>query len=188
MKKIYKHTTFLIFAISVTIFVIMIYAYMHYKISILVDGITAKREALLTAEYNENHEKEVLDIYKSTIAKWSRLPDYFVPSNRVVGFIEAIEAIGSKNGGTVSISSIDADNLEATTTGKLGKIRAHVGVGGSWPAVMGALKLAEVLPYQVSIDNVSFAVSTINSDEKIKEVKHGWKLSFDIVATEIATK
>jgi len=180
-----SHTIFLILAVSVTIFVGCIYAYMYRMIDDSV-AKTAKADiALNSAVTSRAREQSFLRAYEATASKWASLPDFFVHSDQVVGFIEKIESLGKESGGTVSISSINADDLDNSPQGTEGAIRLHVGVVGSWQAVMKTLVLAETLPYKVEINNVSAVSGSAPAKDKAAASKV-WNISFDMQVAMIA--
>jgi hypothetical protein len=75
----------------------------------------------------------------------------------------------------VRLASIDADNLDSAAPGTLGTARAHVVASGSWSAVMRALKLAEDLPYLVTVSGLSVTLTDGSA-----AAKRTWQATFDI--------
>jgi hypothetical protein len=182
-----NHISLLILAITVTIFVASIYGYLYYKITISGQKISEAQYVIESAKLAKEREKSFLDRYTSTASKWASLQDFFVHSDKVVDFIEVIESLSSQSKSTVTISSIDADNLDNAAVGKEGLIRVKINAKGSWVSVMRALSLVEVLPYKMSINNVRLNV--INNDSgNTKDAQKTWELNFDLqVAMIVAT-
>ncbi len=182
-----NHLSLLIFAITVTIFVASIYGYLYYKITVAGQKISEAQYVIESAKLAKEREKSFLDRYNSTASKWASLQDFFVHSDRVVDFIEVIESLSNQSKSTVTISSIDADNLDNAAVGKEGLIRVRINAKGSWVSVMRALSLAEVLPYKMSINNVRLNVAN-NDSGNTKDAQRIWDLNFDLqVAMIVAT-
>lgn len=183
MKHSYSNSFLLVMACVTVGVVLAAYAYMSHTVgSAVAFGISAK-EAVAAAEANKLRETSFMQTYQSTSAEWARLPGFFVPSNNVVSFIVALEALGPQTGATSSISAIVADDLDNASPGSLGNIHVHVDVEGSWGSVMRTLELAEILPFESSVSNLRIAV---NAGAASASGKPDWKLSFDIVAAMIA--
>jgi len=180
-----KHLPFLIFAVAVTIFVALIYAYLYYKITISGQKISDIQSVIESAKLAKEREKSVLDRYTSTASKWASLQNLFVHSNKVVDFIETIESLSDQSKSIVTISSIDADNLDNAVVSKEGSIRVKINAKGSWISVMRALSLVEVLPYKLTINNVRLN-TTNNESESAKANQKIWDLNFDLQVAMIA--
>ena len=184
MKHHYSHSLLLIMSVVTVIVVMIVYAYMSQTVASSVAKSSQAQEAVAAAQVNKNREDAFMETYQSTSASWARLPSFFVPSDNVVAFIEALEALGSDTGATTTLSAIDSDNLDNAPAGTLGSIHAHVEADGTWSEAMRVLRLAEILPYKV-------AVSGVHLDTKGSVDKAGrkdWKLEFDIQAAMIASQ
>ncbi len=181
MKKTHSHSFFLILAILVMLVVASIYGYMYHAVGLSTDRAIKAASMVSSEKNNRYHELAITELYGSTSADWAKLPELFVPSNRVVTFIEAIESLGKQTGSDVSLTSIDADSLEGAAVGTQGVIRGHVDAHGSWSSVMRTLMYAEALPYLISIDHVN--VNTSGSGDAQKQDR--WSISFDIQAKEL---
>ena len=183
MKGIHYHTPLLILAISVTILVAGVYAYMRHAVVSSTGRAVIARDIVRVEELNKGHEKDVAELYESTKDDRNKLSKFFVPSENVVTFIEALEKLEKDSGGTMAITSIEADDLKGKEQGTFGAFRAHVDVEGSWQAVMKALFLSELIPFKSKIDNVRLDVSALLGD---KSGRRDWRLSYDIQATIVA--
>ncbi|MFA6295619.1 MAG: hypothetical protein WC666_04380 [Candidatus Paceibacterota bacterium] len=191
MKQTHSHKALLFLAILVTIFVAIVYGYMYHMIDVFTERTIDARGAIQKANSLSSKDgKNYLSSYKTSIEKWTRLKELFVPSDEVVDFIESIESLDQQTGSKIALASIDADKLDDATFGTKGTIRVKVNATGSWYSVMHVLSLAEVLPYKISISNVRIDRYTSSSDEssvKGNQVNSGWKLSFDIEAVMIVS-
>lgn len=179
-----NHLPLLILAVVVTIFIASIYGYLYYKINVSKQKISEYQYVIESAKLAKEREKSFLDRYTSTASKWSSLQNFFVHSDKVVNFIEVIESLSDQSKSTVTIFSIDADNLDNAPVGKEGSIKMKINAKGSWVSVMRALSLTEVLPYKVSINNVR--LNAINENSKSVKDQKMWDLNFDLQVAMIA--
>ncbi len=172
------------FAIVVVVFVMGVYAYMYYRIQVSTSKTVTALGALHDGPSSANKEQLSLLEYKASLDKWSKLQDFFISPDEEVVFIETIESLGPESGSSVTITSIDSDKFENAVPGTKGKLKAKVSATGSWSSVMRMLSLAEVTPYEVSINNIrldQYSTSMNDVDSKTKKAsKDEWKLSFDI--------
>jgi hypothetical protein len=158
-----------------------VYFYISQTVSTSLDETIIARDDLQAGIASKNREKAFLDIYAKTENDWARLPDFFVFSENVIQFIEAMESLGKSVGSEVTLSEIDADNLDSSKKSALGSIRVHVDVKGSWSSVMRTLRLAEAMPYKVTISGVN-----IDVEEGGNKKTNSWHLTFDIKAAMLA--
>lgn len=179
MNRTNKHTTLLIFAVLVTVFVMVVFAYVYHAINASIERAITANNAVKT--YNARSQSEVNHSNKTTTDKLALLPNFFLSPDQVVVFIEYIEALSVKTGSKVTLASIDADKLENASPGKGGSFRAQVEAIGSWSSVMRVLSSVEAMPYKVLVDNVK-----LDRDDNGSGTKNGWKLSFDVKAAMIA--
>ncbi|MDE2040975.1 MAG: hypothetical protein KGI59_01115 [Patescibacteria group bacterium] len=179
--KNFGHTILLLIALSTVCVVGGAYVYMLTTTNAALTNSAGLRDQIASAEANKTREQTFMQLYQGTAAQWSVLPNYFVPADNVLAFIEAVEAIGTEVGATTTISSISADQLDKAPAGTLGNVSVHIDSQASWPTAMRILELSELLPYKVNVDNVSLTAQFAPS----KSAKHTWKLSFDLAAKEI---
>lgn len=170
-----RSSIILALSLSLAIFTGAVYVYMYYMVDVFLDRIVKAQTTSNSLILTKSQEQNFLESYKSTASRWKSLPNFFVDSTKVVNFIETVEALGTESGSKVSISSIDADNLEDAPVGKEGVISMHLTIEGSWSAVMRALSLAETLPYKISIDEIK-----ANSGSASASKASLWNISFDM--------
>ncbi|MEK7641956.1 MAG: hypothetical protein AAB365_03115 [Patescibacteria group bacterium] len=178
MKHYHSHTALFIVAASVTLFVFALYAYMHYGISASIERVIAGRSKLAEHDLSLSRENNLSSVHEATAGDRVKAASFFVPDDSTVSFIETVEALGTSAGSSISLSSIEADNIEAAEPGTISRIRAHVDVRGSWSAVMKTLKLAETLPYAVTVSRVRLDTSGA-LDPKAGRSRE-WRASFVI--------
>ncbi len=184
MKHHHTHSHLLTFAVIVTAVAFLSYLYVYESIDFAVNHAIQDTQQAQTEKARAVYAHKIASLYQTTANDWSKLPSLFIPADHTVVFIDAVQGIGPQTGSEVSLSSIDADNLDSAPAGTIGTIHGHVDAKGSWSALMRALMLAESLPYAVSIDHVAFSVS--NSGEG-KTATHVWTMSFDIQAQELVS-
>lgn len=185
-----NHSKLLLMAITVTMFVIGIYAYMHHIINLSVQKVIESKGKADSVALTREREENFLQTYKSTSSKWSKLQDFFVDSNKIVDFIEIIEKLSTESGSKVTIASIEADNPDKIQSGKEGFARLKINAKGSWNAVMKALALSETLPFKLTINNVRANISGESIDSQ--KGASNWTMDYDlqvsmIVATSTAS-
>ena len=179
MKRFHHHTFLLILAISVTMLVVVVYGYMYYVVRFSIVRAANARDIVSLEKANKDRESDVRALYERTKNDRDLLSDFFIPSDRVVDFIEAIESLGPQTGSevTLSIDTIDPTDSEDK---KHGLARASVEVVGSWTSVMRALSLAENFPYAVSVNGARLYLQTGSNGIR------NWKASFvvEVVLSE----
>ena len=180
------HVLFLVFAIFTVLLVLSVYAYMYRLVDISEKEVAAaKIEAGLSAQ-SKSRDEELTKVYEASRDKWSRLPEFFLTSEGVVGFIEALEALGPAVGGKVTISAIGADDIDPVKPNKETYVRAHLASVGSWQDMIKILALAENLPFMISINNVrldqSDSADGLSVKDEGKKTADHWSMSFDIQA------
>ncbi len=179
MKRFHHHTFLLVLAISVTMLVGVVYGYMYYVVRFSIVRAANARDIVSLEKANKDRESDVRALYDRTKNDRDSLVNFFIPADRVVDFIEAIEALGPQTGSkvTLNIDTVDAKDSE---DGKHGLARANVEIIGSWISVMRALSLAENFPYAVSVSQTRLSLQTGTSGS------YNWKASFvvEVVLSE----
>ncbi len=151
MKNTPHHTVLLILAVSVTLLVGAVYGYMHYVVKISINRAATARDIVALEKANKGREQGVRALHERTATDRASLSQFFIPADRVVEFIESIEALGPQTGSVVNLSSIDDIPPGQIEGSKYGLARAHVEARGSWSSIMRALSLAENFPYGISV-------------------------------------
>jgi hypothetical protein len=180
MKK-HHHIFLLIMALSVTILVTGIYIYMHYVVSVSIQRAATARDIVALERANSDREEDVKALHGRTVADRRTLSKFLIPEDRIVEFIESIEALGPQTGSKVTL------NISATAPdkekGTYGQARATVEAVGSWTSVMRALSLVENLPYGV-------AVYGVRLDSSVDGTKtRSWRAGFvvDAITSEASS-
>lgn len=174
MKNNNSHTFLLILAISVTMLVSGLYVYMYYVVNVSITRAAAARDIVFLERANSGREQNVKDLYERTKIDRESLPKFLIPADRVVEFIESIEALGPQADSRVSLSSIEDTPPGQVTDSVYGLAVANVEATGSWSSVMRTLSLAENFPYGVSIKNVRISTSIAEKGSR------SWKVNFTV--------
>ena len=179
MKHAHSHHALFAIAISVTLFVYALYGYMHYRIDASLAHVVELRATVAQEQSYKEQEQTITTVHNETMADRDRIGTFFVKDTATISFIETIESLGDRIGSAVTLSSIEADNLEGKEMGTLGRIRAHVDVKGSWSSVMRTIISAEVLPYKVTVSGVHLDASGISDT---KGATREWHATFIVDA------
>lgn len=177
MNHTRAHTSLLILAVAVLLVVVAVNFYMRQKVGVSVDHAVLARDIVLAEQQNVANEQGLSQTFQTTVAARSRLHELFIPSDKAVELIEALEGIGTQTGAAVDLAAIAADNLDASAPGTIGSVNVQVTVTGSWSAAMRTLKLVETLPYPVTIGTVS-----ANSSGSGAAGKREWRIAFSVKA------
>lgn len=177
MKHAHTHKAFLTAALSVLVFVAAVYGFMYLRIHTMLSRSVDLRQQVRLEESYRHEGENVVAVYDQTKSDRAKLDEFFVSDKDTVSFIELIESLGDRVGSAVSISSIDADNLEGKDPGTVGLIKVRVEVRGSWSAVMRTVSLAESLPYHSFVSNLRL------DTQSTEGTKREWRSMFTISAT-----
>lgn len=180
-----NHFTLFIFAFLVTLLTLGIYVYMYLTVDLSLAKIAKNQSLVNSSKLTSSREANFIEVYEKTAAKWQKMRNLFVESDKVVNFIETIEALDSESGAKVSIASIDADNLDNAPADKIGYLRLRINAQGSWSSVMKALVLTENLPYKVTINNIQANRSDISNGKNTSS--NYWNLSFGLQVAMISS-
>jgi len=175
MKHHHSQTALLFVAVSITLFVYGIFVYMYQMVDVSLAKALAARDEVKQEQAFKDQGKTLEKIYEATASDRAKLSSFFVDDDNKVSFIEMIESLGGQTGSIVSLGSISADDLSASSPGTQGHIVARVEVQGSWSAVMGTLVRAENLPYKSIVSTVRLDSVGISDS---KSSMNGWRLSF----------
>lgn len=171
-----RYSLVLIISIGTFVVVSFVYGYILFTMNVAIEKSRTAQADALTAQIDKSHESDLVQTYEKNAAGWARLSEYYVPADKVVRFIETLEALGPETGAMITLSAIDADNLDVAASGTVGNIKAHIEANGSWSEVMRTLRLAEVLPFKSVISGVSLG-SNSSPNQKGGQT---WRLAFDI--------
>lgn len=177
MNHTRAHTSLLVLAIAVLLVVVAVNFYMRQKVGVSVDHAVLARDIVIAEQQNVANEQGLSQTYQATTDARARLHSLFIPSDKAVELIEALEGIGAETGADVTLSSISADNLDASDPGTIGSVNVQISATGSWSAVMRTLKLVEALPYPVTVGSVS-----IQSSGSGAVSNKAWQVAFSLKA------
>ena len=175
-KHIHSHIPLLILAICVTFVMMALYVYMFNATSLSVSHASDARDVVATEQHDQSQSHTLFTLASTTATERDQIVSFFIPSDDIVSFITRIESLGRIASTTVTIATIDADQLSTSAPGTTGHAHAHINATGSWSQTMDFLSLLEQFPYASSLSHVKLNVNNISAKKSI------WTLSADIQA------
>ena len=139
------------------------------------EGEAAVRAEISTASEQTLEAKNMETIYKDTIINRAILPSFLVSVNNAVPFIDAVEAVGSTTGATVSISSLSSGKDNNTSHNV---VTATISVVGAWANVMRAVQIVENMPYAISIKRLN--MNALSSNGSSVKSAPNWMAVLDV--------
>lgn len=173
MKNAHKKYYFLIASVAALVLSVLAYVAMYKAVHSAYDEALLAEAKVEAGQKTSTEGQKVITLYEETKQARQKIENSFVPDDKPVAFIEALEALSNKTDSAVSLSAVSADDTTNLKPGSLAKINAKVDFGGSWRDVMKVLSLAEVMPFRTEIKSVRLESSTADS------VRY-WRLSFSV--------
>lgn len=118
----------------------------------------------------------------------TKLDGYFISKDGVVNFLNSIQALGSKKGLALVVSSVSVDPAPVSPN-VLNAVNLQIVVTGQWASVYNFLAMLELMPLRVIINNVS--VDKVSSGQITSGGKNiggsgpAWKGIFDISVLQL---
>lgn len=187
MIKRGHHIMLFIFAIITTFVVFFSYVYMNKIIDNSMARTVEQRSIIDSEKSGKSKEQILVKAYNETEQSRADLTKMFIPSEKAVIFIEALESISKISGSKVVISGTETEALDNSSLVQMGGIHAHIESQGSWSQIMKVLRLIETLPFLVTVDRLQLVASNTNVTSK-KIPKTEWKISFDVRSPMINIK
>ena len=116
--------------------------------------------------------KDMKTEYGSTVADRALLPSFLVSQDDAVPFIDAVEAIGSSTGASITISSLSSaigDSSHKVVT-------ATISMSGAWASVIRSIEIIEDIPYAISIKDLH--MDAFSDSSKSSNIQ--WTAGLDI--------
>ena len=176
-----------IFAIITTLVVFASYFYMNEIINRSTSRTIEQKSIVDSERTGKSKEQILVRSYNDTEKDREALAKMFIPSEKLVVFIEALESIIPKVSAKVLISGTETEPLDNSSLVQIGGVRAHIESQGSWSEIMKTLRLVETLPFIVYVDRLQI-VSSVPSIPVKKNQKTEWKISFDVRSPTINIK
>ncbi len=111
-----------------------------------------------------NGQQSLQDILANTKDDRDKIGAIVLSDDKVVNFIEAVEALGDVTHTHVTTSSVNVNEGGAANTGLL---TMQVTVGGAWQNIMQFTSLIENMPYKISINAMDVKVGNANADTSV---------------------
>lgn len=159
MKLYSGHYVLVCFAILTSIVAGLGYYLLYQQVVAQAESSSQAVRAVESEAERKLEEEQLLKLYADTELDRAKLASSFVQEDKIVEFIEEVEAIGPITNTTLELSALAKEE---------GKISAHVDVKGSWTSVMRSLLLIENMPYSISVKGIRLTLT-----EKV------WNLNLD---------
>lgn len=189
MNKNSRHTILLVTSIVITIILITIGLLLYQRISTYRSDIGRLSGEIEIAARQEEGAKKLLKDFKDTEDSRAALVSYFVSDDKIVNFIQVLEATGPKVGAQAEIMSLDAEDSTGKEKGTVTSARIRLEVRGSWSTVLRYVMAVERLPYVVAINNLSLRnLGGIPADGSLTPVKNQssqWVANFELSIQKI---
>lgn len=155
-----------------------VYYFISNETSRYTDKTLSARKVIRAAEAARAQSKDIQALYDKSVEARKGITNFFIPSDSAVTALQTIESVGSTSNAVVTISSPKEVLPDGKSGDPTGRISADVSVTGTWKDVIKAFQLFETLPYETTIDNVSFTSSNISKSDS--EMMKRWQVSFKI--------
>lgn len=167
-----RHYTLLIVAFAAIALTAVCYAVLYRAIESQSIFAQETLKALAAEDQKKQQAGDSASIYVKTADERARLDAAVLSQEKAVGFITAVEKIGTDTGTQLELSAISDEPIAGE--GNLGYFKGHISAKGSWADVMRALSLIENMPYGISFDNVHVVAAAKT-----------WELALDIRALTV---
>ena len=169
--KIYSgHYILVVFSLLTTVAAAFGYYVLYGQVVAQAESSSQAMQAVGLEVGRKEQEGQLLKLYDETKVKRAKLASSFVAEDKVVDFIEEVEAIGADTSTTLELSSLAKEE---------GRIKAHIEVKGSWSGVMRALMIIENMPYSISVKDIRLIAAGDASGDLKKTSSRTWNLSLD---------
>jgi hypothetical protein len=189
-----NHRHYILLTLAVITFVVTSFGFVYIRQRIYDQTINAQELSKETKrlEDEKSHEAEVKSVYAQIAEQRTVINSYIVPKDKIVHFIESVEAIGATTTSDIQLSNIATKDI---VKGKkiednFTNMTAHVTAVGTWPNIMRSLTLVENLPYSISLSNLHLDINTAvdpdavdltaTTSSKTAKKQSLWRLDFDI--------
>lgn len=189
-----NHRHFILLTLAFITFVVTTLGYAYVRSRIYTQAMNADQLAKENAvmEERNKHELEVTKVYDKLSDENASLTKHLVTQEKVVEFIEALEAMGSIASSTVELTAITPEEIIKTNKieNNYSHLKAHLEAAGQWSNLMRTLTLLENSPYSIVYDNIKLyadaapEVVNPNDPNAQKQVRrqNNWRLTMDLKA------
>jgi hypothetical protein len=150
------------------------YFFIYRKATVQAEHYVKATQEVIQENFKKQNEQELVGLHSTTSAERAKVAGFLIPEDKVVDFIESIEAVGTDSNVELELSAISNDD---------DGISVRVAIEGAWPNVMNALMLIENLPLGLEIRDVRLdTVASLENAEGSSAGESRWKLSLFIDA------
>jgi len=182
MKK-RKGTTRAIIFILLIFICVGIYIYLYEKTKILFNESKEIKSRIIEATAKDKELEKIRFDVKASLGNYEKIQDMFISKEFVVDFIQGLESLGKEIGVLVNTESVTNAELNPSLPDKE-EMKIFLTVKGSQQNVVIFLKLLELLPYKIKIDNALLQkVDNVSLDKNGKQLKlptNTWQLSTNV--------
>jgi len=173
----------LITGVACTVLVAL-YVYMYYSITVATERATVAKALIREHTFTDASANKIKKLYQATEKQRADILKHVIPSNKMLSFIETLEAVGDEAGSTLTLSAVSGSKANETVPLGMDLFHAHANVSGSWSSVMQTLMLIEALPFVTVLDSVQLDTLAIVGAKSTR----GWQASFNVtMLTSLAT-
>lgn len=129
---------------------------MFAKVKAKNERISALHNKIEAEAAEENFLTSVKTLVNDTAVLREKIQDFTVAAEGAVPFIELLESTGREVGVAVSIESVNPVALPNATA--VETLRMQVTGVGAWAGVVRFLGLLELLPFEVSVEQVAVSI------------------------------
>ncbi len=171
-----QHKKLIVIACVACVVLVALYAYMYYSVNIATERAVAAKVLIQEHTFSDANANKIKKLYQTTEKQRADILKHVIPSNKMLTFIETLEAVGDEAGSTLTLSAVSGSKMSDTVPTGMELFHAHANVSGSWSSVMQTLMLAEALPFVTVLDSVQLDTSATAGTKNT----HRWQASFDI--------
>jgi len=110
-----------------------------------------------------NQLQDLNSILKNINEDQEKLNSYFVHSDKIVNFLESVEAIGRKSGATVEVRSLNEEETEGSS---ISVLTLNLTAEGNWENIYHFLVLIQNFPIKSIFDKIHISSSETNRYDK----------------------
>lgn len=126
--------------------------------------------------------RSISQLLEETRSEREVIDSFFVSDERVVSFIENLEALARQRGLVVSTDSIQVQDIEKSNLKQ--NLQVQLNTIGNWNNTFHFFKQVENLPVGLKVDSVSLNKNTVLSQEA-DTVSHEWRMSLRLSVSKI---
>lgn len=177
MKKTSPHIITSSFLAVICAVAVGIYAFLYIQIKNTNEHVSIVQNEAEAQEIENNGQQSLEDILNNTKEDREKIASIVLSDDKVVDFLESVEALGPLTNTTVTTASVNVNDATGKDTGFL---TLQMNVAGSWQNVLQFASLIENMPYQITITDASFTGEVQKSTDKKKSQSVKWRAQLNV--------